>query len=98
MYIEIIYLYILKKKVGHKLHSIKRLFYLSATVEFYFFKTFIMSYFDYCSFLPKTTIQKICNFFNYYLKKLLKIDSKIRNFAYTKDENKIKLNETKYKA
>ena len=55
-----------------------------------------MPYFDYCSslliYFPKTTIQKICNFYNYCLNKLLKIDSKVRNYAYSKDENQLKLN------
>jgi hypothetical protein len=38
------------------------------------------------------TIQKIRNFYNYCLNKLLKIDSKVRNYAYSKDENQLKLN------
>ena len=70
---------------------------MSATVKLQFFKTFIMPYFGYCSslliYFPKTTIQKIFNFYNYCLNKLLKIDSKFRNYLYYKDENKFKLNE-----
>jgi hypothetical protein len=56
-----------------------------------------MPYFDYCSshliYFPKTTIQKICNFYNYCLNKRLKIDSKVRNYLYSKDVNQLKLNE-----
>ena len=70
---------------------------MSATVKLQFFKTFIMPYFGYCSslliYFPKTTIQKICNFYYYFLNKLLKIDSKIHNYLYSKDENQLKLNE-----
>ncbi len=44
-------------------------------------------------YFPKTTIQKIGNFYNYFLNKLLKIDSKIHNYLYSKDENQLKLNE-----
>jgi hypothetical protein len=75
---------ILKRNVSFNLHSIKRLFYLSASVKLKFFKTFIMPYFDYYSSLTiyflKATIQKICNFNNYCLNKLLKIDLKVRDY------------------
>jgi hypothetical protein len=86
---------ILKRNVSYKLHSIKRLFYLSASVKLQFFKTFIMPYFDYCSsltiYFPKATIQKICNFYNYCLNKLLKIDIKVRDYKYSNNIEQIKL-------
>jgi hypothetical protein len=61
----------MRKTINMKLHSIKRLFYLSAPVKIQFFKTFILPCFDYCSTLAiyysKRIIQKIANCYkNYY--------------------------------
>ena len=41
----------LKSSVNQKLYSIKMLFYLSLNIKVKFFKTFILSHFDYCSSL-----------------------------------------------
>ena len=68
----------LKKLVSAKLYSINRLFYLSFSVKLQFFKSFINPYFDYCLslaiYFPKEIIQRICNFYDFCLYKLLKIN------------------------
>ena len=63
-------------KINRKLHSIKRLFYLSTNVKLQFFKTFILPYFDYCLSLAiyysKDALQKLCNLYYKVLIKLFK--------------------------
>ena len=60
--------------INRKLFSIKRLFFLSTSVKLQFCKTFIMPHFDYSIslliYMPKATIQKIKNCFDYCLYKL----------------------------
>ena len=65
-----------KKAINVKLYSIKKLFYLSHNVKIQFFKTFIIPYFDYCLtlciYFPKSTLQRLCNFYYLCLFKLFK--------------------------
>ena len=65
-----------KKSINIKLYSIKKLFYLSKSVKIQFFKSFILPYFDYCLslciYFPKTTLQRLCNFYYFCLYKLFK--------------------------
>ena len=53
------------------------MFILDDSVKLQFFKTFILPYSDYCSTLliyyPKSTIQKIMNYYNFCLFKLFNI-------------------------
>ena len=64
--------------INSKLFTIKRIFYLSTSVKIQFFKTFLLSYFDYCStvfiYFSKQAIQKIFNKYYLCLSKLFKID------------------------
>ena len=39
---------LLRNTINRKLHSIKKLFYLSMNVRLQFFKSFVLPYFDYC--------------------------------------------------
>ncbi|RNA10683.1 hypothetical protein BpHYR1_023699 [Brachionus plicatilis] len=57
--------------INKRLYSIDRLFYLSKNVKIQFLKTFILPNFDYC--LSLKTIQKLANYYNYFLYKLLNI-------------------------
>ena len=71
----------LKLTINKRLYSIERLFYLSKPVKVQFMKTFILPHFDYCLSLiiyyPKKTIQKLANYYNYCLYKLLNIRHKV---------------------
>ena len=71
------YVYELRNSINKRIHSIKRLFYLSNKVKLQFFKSFILPYFDYCLslaiYFPKKTIQKLANSYNFCLFKLLNI-------------------------
>ena len=65
----------LKKLVSAKLYSINRLFYLSFSVKLQFFKSFINHYcLSLAIYFPKEIIQRICNFYDFCLYKLLKIN------------------------
>jgi len=95
IHVKVVDRFKLQRNVSYNLHSIKRLFYLSASVKLKFFKTFIMPYFDYYSSLTiyflKATIQKICNFYNYCLNKLLKIDLKVCDYKYSNNMSTLTL-------
>ncbi len=68
----------LSRTINSKLFSIKRIFYLSSSVKIQFFKTFILPYFDYCSYLliycSKAVIQKLANKYYLCLHKLFNFD------------------------
>ena len=76
--------------INRKLHSIKRIFYLSTSVKIQFFKTFLLPYFDYCLslliYMSKTVIQKIAN--SYYICLFKLFGFNILNF----DDNLYKFN------
>ena len=80
--------------INRKLFTIKRLFYLSTSVEIQFFKTFILPYFDYCLslliYFPKNTIQKLRNCFNNCIYMLLKFKIEPENDQEISDEDIIK--------
>ena len=65
--------------INSKLFSIKRIFYLSTPVKVQFIKTFILSFFDYCStlmiYFNKSVIQRMCNSYYLCLHKLLKLNT-----------------------
>ena len=67
------------KPVNQKLFSIKRIFYLSTSVEIQFLKSFILPYFDYCCSLfinlHKCFLQKLSNLYYLCLLKLFKLNS-----------------------
>ena len=77
--------------INRKLFTIKRLFYLSTSVEIQFFKTFILPYFDYCLslliYFPKYTIQKLRNCFNNCIYMLLKLKIEPENDQEISDED-----------
>jgi hypothetical protein len=70
----------IRTAINRKLYSIKRLFYLSFSVKIQFFKTFVLPYFDYCLSLiiyyPKKVVERLSNYFNNCVFKLLKISIK----------------------
>jgi hypothetical protein len=72
----------LKNAVNKKLHSIKRIFYLPTAVKIQFFKTFVMPYFDYCSslfiYFSKEMLQKLVNYYNYSLFRLIGFQSVVK--------------------
>ncbi len=72
----------IRKTINMKIHSIKRLFYLSTPVKIQFFKTFILPCFDYCStlaiYIPKRMIQKIANCYNQCLYKLIGFNFEVK--------------------
>ena len=59
--------------------TLQRLFYLCQSVKLQFFKSFIITHFDYCStlycYFPKGTLQKIYNTYNYIISKLLNLNA-----------------------
>ena len=63
------YVHELRNSINKRIHSIKRLFYLSHKVKLQFFKSFILPFFDYCLslaiYFPKSTIQKLANSYNF---------------------------------
>jgi len=67
----------LKKSVNTKLYSISKIFYLSYSIKIQFFKTFIQTYFNYCSslsiYFSPTLTSQIERLFNNCIHKLLKI-------------------------
>ena len=74
----ITYIALKKKEINKKIHSIKRLFYLSLPVKIQFFKSYILPYFNYCItlciYFPKTSLQSLCNFYYFSLHKILKFN------------------------
>jgi hypothetical protein len=76
-------------KVNKKIHCIKRLFYLSTNVKLQFFKTFLLTYFDYCLTLTisyrKTALQKLSNLYYNCLNKLFKFQLNNMEFKWIND-------------
>jgi hypothetical protein len=72
-----------KKNVLSRLFSIKNLFFLKFSVKLQFFKSFILPFFDYCLSLlvyyPKYSLQKLSNYYNICLFKLLNIKYNVNN-------------------
>jgi len=81
----------LKRTINKKLYSIKRIFYLPTAVKIQFFKTFVMPYFDYCSslfiYFSKEMLQKIANYYNYSLFRLIGFTSNVRCSVDYRDVN-----------
>ena len=79
-----------KNNVNKRLYSFKRLFYLPLAVKLQFFKTFILPIFDYCSticiYFPKYSIQKIANYYNMSIFKLISTNHILSFRAYTSDD------------
>ena len=91
----------LRLAINKKLYSIKRLFFLSTSVKLQFFKTFIMPYFDYTLslliYMPKNTIQKIKNCFDYCLFKLLNFKIETYNALNIKIDSQDLVNDFNFK-
>ena len=66
------------RSINYKLHSIKKLFYLSTTVKIQFLKSFIMPYVDYCLTLSvyysNTVLQRLSNAYYACLNLLFKFN------------------------
>jgi hypothetical protein len=71
----------IKLAVNKRMFSINKLFYLPFEVKLQFFKSFLLTHYDYCStiyiYFPKSTIQKISNCYYQALWSLLNIKSNI---------------------
>ena len=79
-----------KNSVNKRLYSFKRLFYLPLSVKLQFLKTFILPIFDYCSticiYFPKYSIQKLANYYNMSIFKLLSTSHILSFRANTSDD------------
>jgi hypothetical protein len=79
-----------KNNVNKRLFSFKRLFFLPLVVKLQFFKTFILPLFDYCSticiYFPKYSIQKLANYYNLSIFKIVSTQHVLSFRPYTSSD------------